>query len=338
MRPTLLDDLTQLCQQAGAAADQLCSQEAHDDPLTAVLRQSIALRDQGFDALSLQLLDQAQSAGISSGWMDDNRARSLIRLGRIEPGAAMGVVFTAMFAGGVLLLEQSDTSSVHLDVEHALYGNLESLIWLDAVGWSSLWDIEALRGLPPELPRMALTLAFVSVLTWVCWRPLKLSTFDEGFARTMGLPVGAIGLALVVVAAIAAVAAFDAVGSIIVIAMFICPPAAARMMTNGLEAQVAWSILFAVISAVLGYVLAGYGPLWLGFDDAVSAAGMIATVSGVILALAAMFGPCRHRSEKPRQCRKEPAGTVSNGDRPGDGSRVRLHRPAAETIRLCARE
>ncbi|MEC8016107.1 MAG: metal ABC transporter permease, partial [Pseudomonadota bacterium] len=48
------------------------------------------------------------------------------RLGRIEPGAAMGVVFTTMFAGGVLLLEQTDTSSVHLDVEHALYGNLES--------------------------------------------------------------------------------------------------------------------------------------------------------------------------------------------------------------------
>ena len=46
------------------------------------------------------------------------------RLGKIEPGAAMGVVFTTMFAGGVLLLEQSDTSSVHLDVEHALFGNL----------------------------------------------------------------------------------------------------------------------------------------------------------------------------------------------------------------------
>ncbi|MEY8837720.1 metal ABC transporter permease, partial [Cribrihabitans sp. XS_ASV171] len=38
------------------------------------------------------------------------------RLGRIEPGAAMGVIFTTMFAGGVLLLEQTDTSSVHLDV------------------------------------------------------------------------------------------------------------------------------------------------------------------------------------------------------------------------------
>ncbi|MEO1364435.1 MAG: metal ABC transporter permease, partial [Pseudomonadota bacterium] len=80
------------------------------------------------------------------------------RLGRIEAGAAMGVVFTAMFAGGVLLLEQSDTSNVHLDVEHALFGNLESLIWLDADGWASLLDPAALAGLPVELPRMALAL------------------------------------------------------------------------------------------------------------------------------------------------------------------------------------
>ncbi|MEL6409349.1 MAG: metal ABC transporter permease [Pseudomonadota bacterium] len=216
-------------------------------------------------------------------------------LGKIEPGAAMGVVFTAMFAAGVLVLEQSDTSSVHLDVDHALFGNLESLIWLDATGWSSLTDMEALHGLPPELTRMAVTMAFVSLLTWVFWRPLKLSTFDEGFARTLGLPVVAIGLGLVIVAAIAAVAAFDAVGSIIVIAMFICPAAAARLMTNSLEAQIGWSIGFATISAIAGYVLAGYGPVWLGFDNAVSAAGMIATVSGVILGLASIFGPCRNR-------------------------------------------
>lgn len=223
------------------------------------------------------------------------------RLGRIEPGAAMGVVFTAMFAAGVLLLEQSDTSNVHLDVEHALYGNLESLIWLDATGWGSLRDPQALRGLPEELPRMVLTMLVVALFTGLFWRPLKLSTFDEGFARTLGIPTTALGLALVIVAAVAAVAAFDAVGSIIVIAMFICPPAAARMMTNRLEVQLAWSVAFAVLSAVLGYVLAGYGPLWLGRQDAVSAAGMIATVSGLILALAARFGPCRHRQGAPRE-------------------------------------
>ena len=221
------------------------------------------------------------------------------RLGRIEPGAAMGVIFTTMFAAGVLLLEQTDTSTVHLDVEHALYGNLESLIWLDATGWSSLWDAEALRYLPPELPRMGLTLLGVVAFIALFWRALKISTFDEGFARTLGIRTNLLGLALVVTAAVAAVAAFDAVGSIIVIAMFICPPAAARMMTNRLEAQIGWSVVFAVLSAVLGYVLAGYGPLWLGGADAVSAAGMIAAVSGMILAVTARFGPCRRRAGAP---------------------------------------
>ena len=217
------------------------------------------------------------------------------RLGNIEPGAAMGVAFTSLFAGGVLLLEQSDTSSVHLDVEHALMGNLESLIWFKAQGLQSLWDLEALAALPHELGRIAVVCVLVIVLTVGFWRPLKISTFDEGFAQALGLPVGAIGFGLVVTAAIAAVAAFDAVGSIIVIAMFICPPAAARLMTNRLETQVAWSILFATLSAILGYVFAGYGPLWFGAQNAVSAAGMIAAVSGVILGLACLFGPYRSR-------------------------------------------
>ena len=221
------------------------------------------------------------------------------RLGRIESGAAMGVIFTAMFAGGVLLLEQSDTSNVHLDVEHALYGNLESLIWLDATGWSSLLDPVALSGLPVELPRMFFTFLGICAFILLFWRPLKISTFDEGFARTIGIRTNVLGLALVISAAIAAVAAFDAVGSIIVIAMFICPPAAARLMTNRLEHQIIWSIVFATTSATLGYVFAGYGPLWFGATDAVSAAGMIATVSGVILALTALFGPHRARSGAP---------------------------------------
>ncbi|MEM6438312.1 MAG: metal ABC transporter permease [Pseudomonadota bacterium] len=222
------------------------------------------------------------------------------RLGRIEAGAAMGVVFTSMFAAGVLALEVSDTSSVHLDVEHALYGNLESLIWLDgAAGWPALADRRALAGLPDELPRLAVVAAALAAATVLCWRPLVISTFDEGYARARGVPVAALGLGLAAAAAAAAVAAFDAVGSIIVIAMFVCPPAAARLMTDDLPRQVALSLLFAALSAVLGFVLAGWGPLWLGYRNAVSAAGMIAAVSGLILALACRFGPRRLRVGAP---------------------------------------
>ncbi|MBX2805495.1 MAG: metal ABC transporter permease [Hyphomicrobiales bacterium] len=223
------------------------------------------------------------------------------RLGRIEPGAAMGVSFTTLFAFGVLLLEQSDTSTVHLDVEHALYGNLESLIWFAAEDWSSLADPAALANLPPELGRIAFVTLIIIAGLALFWRPLEISTFDEAYANSIGIPTGALSFGLVVAAAIAAVAAFDAVGSIIVIAMFICPPAAARLMTNRLDRQIAWSVVFAALSAILGYVFAGYGPLWFGAENAVSAAGMIATVSGVILGLACLFAPHRSRIAAPAE-------------------------------------
>ncbi len=217
------------------------------------------------------------------------------RLGRVEPGAAMGLVFTTLFAVGVLFLEITDTSSVHIDVQHALLGNLESLIWFDADGWQSLLDPAALATLPPQLPRLALVLLGIVLFIALFWKELKISTFDAAFADAIGIHTRLLGFALVVATAIAAVAAFDAVGSIIVIAMFVCPPAAARLMTNQLSRQISWSVAFAVISAILGYVFAGYGPGWFGSPYAVSAAGMIATISGLILLLTCMFGPQRKR-------------------------------------------
>ena len=221
----------------------------------------------------------------------------LRRFAPIEPGASMGVVFTTLFAVGVLLLETSNTADVHLDVRHALMGSLESLVWFEgAAGWGALLDPAALAWLPPQLPRLALTLAAMALFVRLGWTALAISTFDPGFAAAQGIRTVAMSALLTGMTALAAVAAFEAVGSILVIAMFICPPAAARMMTDRLGVQVAWSLGFALVSAVLGYVLAGYGPMWLGLSGAVSAAGMIAVVSGLIVLAAAIFGPRRARS------------------------------------------
>jgi len=143
---------------------------------------------------------------------------------------------------------------------------------------------------------MVLVLLVALIFIYIFWRPLALISFDEPYARTRGIATTAVGFALVTLTAIAAVAAFDAVGSIIVIAMIICPPAAARLMVNSLKSQVIYSQVLAVIATVLGYVLAGYAPLWLGFPNTLSAAGMIASMSGVFLAFAALFGPCRRRN------------------------------------------
>ncbi|PMR68519.1 metal ABC transporter permease [Halomonas heilongjiangensis] len=218
------------------------------------------------------------------------------RLGRVEISAAMGVTFTSLFAVGVLLLEWHQAGGVHLDVEHALYGNLESLIWFDGTGPAALFDPVALADLPPQLARVAWVGLLVVIFVAVFRRHLVLGSFDPDFAASVRAHPVLVDLLLVTMVAVAAIAAFEAVGSIIVIAMFICPAAAARLMTDRLVAQIAWSQLFAVISAVLGYLLAGHGPGWLGFDASVSAAGTIATLAGLILLLACLWGPRRHRT------------------------------------------
>ena len=65
----------------------------------------------------------------------------------------------------------------------------------------------------------------------------------------------------------AAAAAFDAVGSIIVIAMILCPPATARLLTNDIKTQVFLSLILALGATLIGYVAAGYLPLWLGYSN-----------------------------------------------------------------------
>ncbi|MGE4338433.1 MAG: metal ABC transporter permease, partial [Pigmentiphaga sp.] len=87
--------------------------------------------------------------------------------------------------------------------------------------------------------------------------------------------------------------AFEAVGAIIVVAMFICPAATARLLTDRLLVQLLLSTACALVAAVCGYLLAAHGPFWLGYDASVSAAGMIAVVSGLLLAAACLWGPRR---------------------------------------------
>ncbi|PJF07841.1 metal ABC transporter permease [Pseudorhodobacter sp. MZDSW-24AT] len=230
------------------------------------------------------LTGSASGAVMGAGALAAAAASALLieavtRRSGMEPGAAMAVVFTAMFALGVVLLETTGTAGVHLDVEHALYGNLESLIWLG--------------GPPPELLRLALVAAGLALALRLVWRPLTLATFDPVFAQTQGVPVALLRAGLTGATALAAVAAFQAVGSILTIAMLICPAAAARLLTRSLPAQLAVSLGLAIGAAVLGTVLAGYAPLWLGLPFTLSAAGMIATVSGLMLATAALIASHR---------------------------------------------
>ena len=215
------------------------------------------------------------------------------RLGRIEPGASMGVVFTVMFALGVLLLEQAAARSVDLDADCVLYGQLEDILWFAASGWGSLLDPAALARMPREVLTLAGVAAVSGLLVALFWKELRITTFDPGLASTLGIPAGLFHYGLILFTALAAIASFEAVGSILVIAMLICPAAAARLLTDRYGVQLALSLSFGAASAILGYVAAGFLPGWLGAPWALNAAGMIAVVAGLILLLAALFGP-RH--------------------------------------------
>lgn len=219
------------------------------------------------------------------------RTMSVLRLyTSMDNSAAMATTLSVFFAIGVLMIEITAGGNVHLDVEHALYGNLESLIWIDGENVLSLFDPIALQTIPAELMRAIMGFVLIALSTWVFWRYLVVFTFDETFAALSGVPVWLISAGLAVAATVAAIVAFDAVGSIIVVSMFVCPPAAARVLTNVLRNQVVLSLLFAALSAVVGYAIAGYVPILLGFETSISAAGTIATLSGVILAFAILFG------------------------------------------------
>jgi manganese/zinc/iron transport system permease protein len=241
-------------------------------------------------------------AGVVSGWAMMGGAgiaavasvgliELVRRVGRVETQAAMGLVFTTMFALGVLMLERTGARGVHLDVEHALYGSLESAVWLDAAGWGDLADPAVLALLPASVHRLALVAALVTLFILAFYKELKLASFDPGLADSLGISSRLVGFALVVMTAVAAVAAFDAVGSILVIAMFVCPAATARMLTDSLKAQIWISAAVAVLSGVAGYFLAAFGPQMLGLASSVSAAGMIALVAGLLQTAAMLLAP-----------------------------------------------
>lgn len=217
------------------------------------------------------------------------------RVAGMDPAAALGSVFTAMFALGVVLMEQTGVARTSFDVHHVLFGNVEAAIWPSATGPSSLFDREALADLPPQIGRLAFGLVAVAAIVALFFKELRLVSFDPEFAQVSGLSPRLFGGLITGLAALAAVVSLEAVGVILVVAMLVCPAAAARMLTDDLRRQVLISIVVALSSGVLGYLIAAFGPASFGFDISLGAAGTIAVVAGLFQLAAMVAGPKRGR-------------------------------------------
>ena len=210
------------------------------------------------------------------------------RFGKVDEGASMGIVFTTLFAAGLLLIVQA-ADHVDLDPGCVLYGAIE-LTPLDVV-----WRPTLLSAVL-EVPRAALILSGV-LLVNVCFvllffKELRLCSFDPELATTLGINSNLMHYLLMTLVAVTTVAAFEAVGSIIVIAMLIVPAAAAHLLTDRLWLMVLFSALIAILCAVSGHISALVVPGFFGFADT-STSGMMAVMAGVIFGLVALFAP-RH--------------------------------------------
>ena len=202
----------------------------------------------------------------------------LTSVGDVAEDASLGVVFTSMFALGVVIITRF-LSNVHLDVACVFAGNLEwvPLRTMDALGFE----------FPDALPTMALTLLLTLGFLVLFWKELKIVAFDAGLAQAMGFSPTLVSYLLIAFVAGATVSAFEAVGAVLVLSMLVVPAATAHLLTDRLGPMLAWSALLAVSCSVLGYVFAVVGPY------STNVAGMMAVVAGAQFALAATFSP-RH--------------------------------------------
>ena len=194
------------------------------------------------------------------------------KYGKVDRGAAMGIVFTSLFALGLILIRQS-AGYVELDAGCVLYGSLEFTV-IDVVQIGSI-----------EIPRAALSIGSVMcfniLFIALLFKELSISSFDPSLASTLGISSGLMHYLLMVVVALTTVASFEALGSIIVIAMLVVPPSTALLLTNRLSHMLLLSAVIGLLSAFLGHVGALAIPQVFGFQGTVTS-GMVAVAAGLL--------------------------------------------------------
>ncbi|RTE08750.1 metal ABC transporter permease [Paenibacillus whitsoniae] len=193
----------------------------------------------------------------------------------VQADASIGVVFTAMFAVGIVLISLF-TRNIDLDLDCVLYGEIAYVPWNTIellgipIGPKALWMI----GLA-----LALNILFIGVF----FKQFKVCSFDPGLAAAVGVPVALFHYLLMGLVSVTTVASFESVGAILVVGMLVVPPLTAYLLTEKLGLMIVYSMLSGSLSAVVGYFLAK-------LLDASIAASMI-TVAGALLLLVVLVSP-----------------------------------------------
>lgn len=193
---------------------------------------------------------------------------------KLQTDASIGVTFTSLFALGIIYIA-AYAGQIDLDQDCVLYGEIAYVpidVWLLGnninLGPRVIWIMGAV---------LMLILFFIIF----SYKELKITTFDPAFAAACGINVTLWHYLLMGAVSLTTVAAFEAVGAILVVGFLIVPPATAYLLTQNLKKMLFLSSIIGILTAITGYYLA----VWL--DGSI--AGAIATVSGVFFLLVFIY-------------------------------------------------
>ena len=188
---------------------------------------------------------------------------------RIKEDAALGIVLSVFFGLGVAILgviQNMGTGSA-AGLESFIYGKTASMLRADALV-------------------IAATAVLVALSCAILFKEFSLLCFDQGYARTQGWPVMGLDLVMMTFVTAVTVIGLQAVGLILVIALLIIPPAAARFWTERL------SVMF-FLSAAIGGISGMFGAAVSALVPRMPAGAIIVvTASGVFL-ISLLFGTAR---------------------------------------------
>src|SRR5712692_10923261 len=194
---------------------------------------------------------------------------AVARRSGLKEDTAIGVVFSGMFAVGIVLFSSIRTYT----------GDLLGILFGDVLGVS-----------PDQLVLAAITAAAVLVALWIIWRQLVFVSFDPIGAAAAGLNtlrydallLGLIGLAIAV--------SVQVVGIVLVVAMLVTPAATARLVARDLPEMVRLTVAFALTSAVAG--------MYASYYVNTASGGTIVLVATLLFALTWIARSARRRQTR----------------------------------------
>jgi manganese/zinc/iron transport system permease protein len=193
----------------------------------------------------------------------------------IQADASIGVVFTALFAIGVVLVSLY-ARQVHLDQDAILYGEIAYVHW-------NIWEVGGINMGPKAVWLLGFTLLVILTVIGLFYKQFKLCAFDPALAAAIGIPVAVFHYLLMGLVSMATVSSFESVGAILVVGLLIIPASTAYLLTDRLGVMIGLSIAVGIASTLLGY---GAAVLL----DA-SIAGCMVCAAAILFVAAFLFSP-----------------------------------------------